>query len=107
MCCSYRTEDGQKRQEKGKVRCWTLDIGQPGKRLVSIFICKVNSGSMVTRGGWEYVGSDGRLYKVKHINFSLVLLDFMVLFQTEFIADELGYRPVGEHIHPAFVQVDN
>ena len=31
----------------------------------------------------------------------------MVLFQTEFIADELGYRPVGEHIHPAFVQVDN
>ena len=28
------------------------------------------------------------------------------LFQTEFIADELGYRPVGEHIHPAFVQVD-
>lgn len=62
---SYRTEDGQKRQEKGKV----------------------NSGSMVTRGGWEYVGSDGRLYK------------------TEFIADELGYRPVGEHIHPAFVQM--
>ena len=29
------------------------------------------------------------------------------LFQTEFIADELGYRPVGEHIHPAFVQVDH
>ena len=28
-----------------------------------------------------------------------------MLFQTEFIADELGYRPVGEHIHPAFVQV--
>jgi len=62
---SYRTEDGQKRREKGKV----------------------NSGSMVTRGGWEYVGNDGRLYK------------------TEFIADELGYRPVGEHIHPAFVQM--
>jgi len=62
---SYRTEDGQKRQEKGKI----------------------NSGKMVTRGGWEYVGSDGRLYK------------------TEFIADELGYRPVGEHIHPAFVQM--
>jgi len=62
---SYHTEDGQKRQEKGKI----------------------NSGKMVTRGGWEYVGSDGRLYK------------------TEFIADELGYRPVGEHIHPAFVQM--
>lgn len=62
---SYRTQDGQKRREKGKV----------------------NSGSMVTRGGWEYVGNDGRLYK------------------TEFIADELGYRPIGEHIHPAFVQM--
>ena len=22
------------------------------------------SGSLVTQGGWEYVGSDGRLYKV-------------------------------------------
>ena len=73
---------------------------------------------MVTRGGWEYVGSDGRLYKVKLFNFLVTftiraflaflgLIDLFGAFQTEFIADELGYRPVGKHIHPAFVQVWN
>ena len=36
---------------------------------ISIFFySQVNSGSMVTRGGWEYVGSDGRLYKVTLVN---------------------------------------
>lgn len=44
------------------------------------------SGSIVKTGGWEYRGSDGQLYKV------------------QFVADELGFRPVGDHIHPAFVQ---
>ena len=109
------------------------------------FYFQINSGKMVTRGGWEYVGSDGRLYKVKllieiyHLCFSsfhlslvlfccfidlwcfscllavfvlvslmlflVFLISLLMLLKTEFIADELGYRPVGEHIHPAFVQV--
>ena len=39
------------------------------KIIFSIFFdSQVNSGSMVTRGGWEYVGSDGRLYKVTLVN---------------------------------------
>ena len=70
---------------------------------------------MVTRGGWEYVGNDGRLYKVRTKPCTgwqptaclQILENDRELFQTEFIADELGYRPVGEHIHPAFVQVDH
>ena len=37
---------------------------------------------MVTRGGWEYVGSDGRLYKVKLTNFlvSLIIGAFLAFF---------------------------
>eukprot|EP00096_Caligus_rogercresseyi_P015704 TRINITY_DN8173_c0_g1_i1.p1 TRINITY_DN8173_c0_g1~~TRINITY_DN8173_c0_g1_i1.p1 ORF type:complete len:239 (+),score=59.61 TRINITY_DN8173_c0_g1_i1:138-854(+) len=38
------------------------------------------SDSYVQTGGWEYVGDDGRVYSVR------------------FIADENGFRPVGNHL---------
>ena len=41
------------------------------------------SGSIVQSGRWSYIGSDGKEYSV------------------EFVADELGYRPIGDHLHPA------
>ena len=37
-------------------------------------------------GSWSYTGLDGKLYQVT------------------FVADELGYRPVGGHIHHAHIQ---
>ena len=37
-------------------------------------------------GSWSYTGIDGKLYQVT------------------FVADELGYRPVGGHIHQAHIQ---
>jgi len=43
-------------------------------------------GSIVQSGSWSYTGSDGQVYTV------------------EFVADELGYRPVGQHLHPAHQQ---
>jgi len=42
-----------------------------------------SSGSIVQSGSWSYIGSDGKEYSV------------------EFVADELGYRPIGDHLHPA------
>jgi len=44
------------------------------------------TGSIVQSGSWSYTGLDGKLYEVS------------------FVADELGYRPVGGHIHPAHQQ---
>ena len=41
--CRYETEDGQMREEKGR---------------------QGESGGAVITGGWEYIGSDGKLYKV-------------------------------------------
>jgi len=38
------------------------------------------SGGMVQTGSWEYVGPDGNVYKV------------------EYIADENGFRPTGDHL---------
>ncbi|XP_040575305.1 uncharacterized protein [Lepeophtheirus salmonis] len=38
------------------------------------------SNSYVQTGGWEYVGDDGRVYSIR------------------FIADENGFRPVGNHL---------
>merc|ERR1712106_814080 len=45
-----------------------------------------NAGSIVQSGSWSYTGLDGKLYEVS------------------FVADELGYRPVGGHLHPAHRQ---
>ena len=45
-----------------------------------------SAGSIVQAGSWSYTGIDGKLYEVT------------------FVADELGYRPVGGHIHPAHIQ---
>jgi len=45
-----------------------------------------SAGSIVQTGGWSYTGTDGKLYEV------------------QFIADEFGYRPIGQHIHPAHQQ---
>eukprot|EP00092_Neocalanus_flemingeri_P013496 GFUD01014555.1.p1 GENE.GFUD01014555.1~~GFUD01014555.1.p1 ORF type:complete len:248 (-),score=74.48 GFUD01014555.1:131-874(-) len=45
-----------------------------------------SAGSIVQTGSWSYTGSDGKLYEV------------------QFIADEFGFRPVGDHIHPAHQQ---
>jgi len=45
-----------------------------------------STGSIVQSGSWSYTGLDGKLYEVS------------------FVADELGYRPVGGHIHPAHQQ---
>ena len=38
----------------------------------------MESGGMLQTGSWEYVGPDGKVYKV------------------EYIADENGFRPTGE-----------
>ena len=62
------------------------ETGEGKGLLTEIFsfqICsQINSGKMVTRGGWEYVGSDGRLYKVKLTNFlvALIIGDFLAFF---------------------------
>jgi len=56
---SYETEDGMKRSEAGK---------------------HMESGGMLQTGSWEYVGPDGKVYKV------------------EYIADENGFRPTGDHL---------
>ena len=45
-----------------------------------------SAGSIVQSGSWSYTGLDGKLYEVS------------------FVADELGYRPVGGHLHPAHRQ---
>lgn len=56
---SYETDDGMKRTEAGK---------------------HMESGGMLQTGSWEYVGPDGKVYKV------------------EYIADENGFRPTGDHL---------
>lgn len=59
ICCSYETENGMKRSETGGIS---------------------ETGGMSQTGSWEYVGPDGRVYKI------------------EFIADENGFRPIGQHL---------
>ena len=54
---SFETEDGMKRSEAGK---------------------HMEDDGMVQTGSWEYVGPDGRIYKV------------------EYIADKNGFRPSGK-----------
>jgi len=56
---SFETEDGMKRSEAGK---------------------HMESGGMIQTGSWEYVGPDGKIYKVSYI------------------ADENGFRPTGDHL---------
>lgn len=40
----------------------------------------MESGGMIQTGSWEYVGPDGQIYKI------------------EYIADENGFRPTGDHL---------
>ncbi|KAJ3633555.1 hypothetical protein MTP99_010494 [Tenebrio molitor] len=60
---SYESGDGSKVQQSGEQK--TID--------------KDNAGGVIS-GGYEYVGDDGKTYKVN------------------FVADENGYQPQGDHL---------